>query len=57
MSTILSSSASSSPPVRYELRYRSLFNEGRGYAFPCDDAGGFDDRPRPRVARIAPLAL
>lgn len=27
---------------RYELRYRSLFNEGRGYAFPCDDAGHVD---------------
>jgi hypothetical protein len=23
----------------YELRYRSLFNEGRGYSFPCDAAG------------------
>lgn len=24
---------------RYELRFRSLFNEGRALAFPCD-AGG-----------------
>lgn len=23
----------------YELRYQSLFNEGRGYAFPCDADG------------------
>lgn len=23
----------------YELRFRSLFNEGRGYAFPCDASG------------------
>jgi len=23
----------------YELRFRSLFNEGRGYAFPCDPQG------------------
>jgi len=24
---------------RFELRFRSLFNEGRGYAFPCDAQG------------------
>ena len=24
---------------RYELRFRSLFDEGRGYAFPCDAKG------------------
>jgi hypothetical protein len=23
----------------FELRYQSLFNEGRGYAFPCDADG------------------
>lgn len=23
----------------YELRYQSLFNEGRGFAFPCDAKG------------------
>jgi len=23
----------------YELRFRSLFNAGRGYAFPCSAAG------------------
>lgn len=23
----------------YELRFRSLFDEGRGFAFPCDAAG------------------
>ena len=26
----------------YELRFRSLFNEGRGYAFPCDAQGLVD---------------
>jgi hypothetical protein len=26
----------------YELRFRSLFHEGRGYAFPCDRNGGID---------------
>jgi hypothetical protein len=31
-----------SPTRRYELRFRSLFNEGRGFAFPCDAAGHVD---------------
>ena len=26
----------------YELRFRSLFNEGRALAFPCDAAGHVD---------------
>lgn len=26
----------------YELRFRSLFDEGRGYAFACDAAGRVD---------------
>jgi len=26
----------------YELRFRSLFDEGRGYAFPCDVEGHVD---------------
>jgi len=26
----------------YELRFRSLFDEGRGYAFPCDAHGNVD---------------
>ena len=26
----------------YELRFRSLFDEGRAYAFPCDAAGRVD---------------
>ncbi|HSB22795.1 MAG TPA: hypothetical protein VLE94_06750 [Burkholderiaceae bacterium] len=32
------------PPddAHYELRFRSLFNQGRGYAFPCDAAGHVD---------------
>jgi hypothetical protein len=28
--------------VDYELRYQSLFNAGRAYAFPCDAAGHVD---------------
>jgi hypothetical protein len=27
---------------RYELRFRSLVREGRGWAFPCDAAGHVD---------------
>jgi hypothetical protein len=26
----------------YELRFLSLFDEGRGYAFPCDAKGHID---------------
>ena len=26
----------------FELRFRSLSNEGRGYAFPCDAKGNVD---------------
>jgi hypothetical protein len=26
----------------YQLRFRSLFDAGRGYAFPCDPAGHVD---------------
>lgn len=26
----------------YELRFQSLFQEGRGYSFPCDPAGHVD---------------
>ncbi|HEV7915039.1 MAG TPA: hypothetical protein VGP22_14830 [Albitalea sp.] len=28
--------------TQYELRFQSLFNEGRAYAFPCDEAGHVD---------------
>ncbi len=29
----------STPIRRFELWFRSLFNEGRGFAFACDSAG------------------
>ena len=29
-------------PIDYEMRFRSLFDEGRAYAFPCDAAGHVD---------------
>ena len=37
--------------VHYQLRFMSLFNRGRGYAFPCDaeghvDIGDLTDRAR-----------
>jgi hypothetical protein len=28
--------------TRFEIRFRSLFNEGRGLAFPCDAGGQVD---------------
>ena len=37
----------STPPAStdtagYQLRFRSLFHTGRGYAFPCDEHGVVD---------------
>jgi hypothetical protein len=29
-------------PSGYELRFQSLFDEGRAYAFPCDAEGHVD---------------
>jgi hypothetical protein len=34
--------SSADPTTRYELRFRSLFDEGRAYSFPCDVAGRVD---------------
>lgn len=31
-----------SKPIHYELRFSSLFNRDRGYAFPCDADGRVD---------------
>jgi hypothetical protein len=28
--------------ARFELRFQSLFDSGRGYAFPCDPTGQVD---------------
>ena len=30
------------PSTRYELRFQSLFDEGRAFAFSCDEAGHVD---------------
>ncbi|HSV45485.1 MAG TPA: hypothetical protein VLJ58_06810 [Ramlibacter sp.] len=29
-------------PTQYELRFQSLFDSGRGFAFPCDATGLVD---------------
>lgn len=36
---------------QFELRYPSLFHEGRGYAFPCDAEGHVDIDQLPERAR------
>lgn len=36
----------------YELRFRSLFDEGRGYAFPCDAQGHVDMDTMSERARL-----
>ena len=33
---------SDSTLTHFELRFQSLFNSGRGYAFPCDSTGHVD---------------
>ena len=38
------------PAAGYELRFRSLFDEGRALAFPCDEQGQVDlDALSPRA--------
>ena len=38
-------------PAGFELRFQSLFDEGRGLAFPCDDLGEVDIDMLPDRAR------
>lgn len=45
------STPTSSLSNRYELRFGSLFHEGRGYAFPCDAQGRVDLRALGERAR------
>lgn len=33
---------SQSTTIGFQLCFRSLFNSGRGYAFPCDERGHVD---------------
>jgi hypothetical protein len=39
-------------PARYELRFQCLFDEGRGYAFACDEAGHVDLDALSETARL-----
>jgi hypothetical protein len=41
-SNAMNASMSTAQPSHYELRFQSLFDEGRAYAFPCDAAGHVD---------------
>ena len=34
--------AAASLQAAFELRFQSLFHEGRGFAFPCDERGRVD---------------
>jgi hypothetical protein len=38
--------------TKYELRFRSLFDGGRGFAFPCDPEGRVDLDQLSERARI-----
>jgi hypothetical protein len=42
MSQILRTPAARQAPAPFELLFVSLFDDGRGYAFPCDAAGQVD---------------
>jgi hypothetical protein len=35
----MNTTSSAQDSARYELRFQSLFHEGRGVAFPCDARG------------------
>jgi hypothetical protein len=37
--TAMTSDASALHTLQFEIRFQSLFQEGRGMAFPCDAAG------------------
>jgi hypothetical protein len=50
-STHMASAYHATKEQEFELRYQSLFHEGRGYVFPCDAVGhvdldSFSDRKR-----------
>jgi hypothetical protein len=40
--TMNASNLSASRATSHQLRFRSLFHEGRGWAFPCDASGRVD---------------
>jgi hypothetical protein len=47
-----SSSLPSNPLAGFELRFQSLFDQGRGYTFDCDAAGSVDLDALSERARI-----
>ena len=38
----MNATAHASSHRAYQLRFQSLFQQGRGYAFPCDETGHVD---------------
>jgi hypothetical protein len=42
LETAMNTSTMTRENAGYELRFRSLFQEGRGYSFPCDASGCVD---------------
>ena len=38
----MNASDTASAEVQFELRFESLFRQGRAYSFPCDEAGHVD---------------
>lgn len=42
MNASMSSAVAEGRRVGYVLRFQSLFDEGRAYAFPCDEKGQVD---------------
>jgi hypothetical protein len=39
---MITSQTTSQPSASHELRFNSLYDEGRGLSFPCDAAGHVD---------------
>ncbi len=52
---MIETSAFEPPQLRYELRFMSLSERGRGYAFPCDALGNVDIDALPDRARTSYL--
>lgn len=49
--SILSASNATQPSAGFEVRFESLFNQGRALCFPCDCAGQVDMDALPQRAR------
>jgi hypothetical protein len=42
MNTAASTASAAAAAFRFELRFQSLFHEGRALAFPCNEKGAVD---------------